>query len=735
MQPEAMVKLARTNANEFENAWMKMVESSVLTTEQWALHENALRALVKQDRGKQAETLAWAAIEAVANTCEPKEVLIMAGPLLRGVGDCQELRTQVVDLYKSAYEGREGLDTLIEESGLGGGRPVRRALRTLDVCLALSEGDYLCERDEEGAAQVKGIDTDAWTISFHTGQTDETLGAVELADRFFVASESNFRVLTQFFPDRLQKALAKEPASIVLDLCKENGNTIGSDQLQSLLVPEVMDDAEWKKWWTKARTALKKLSNVQVEGRTPYRITYTEQKVDFASQLFQAFTKLREPIEQLSLVTDYVRGSKARGETPDAETIRKCYETLLSRAEPLEARTPARALLRLLAARRIGEFGGIEGAGDAARTMLGSESGCDLVVSIEDASLQLLAAETLIEAKPETWQADLLATLPRMTTAVCESIAKRLVDDGVSEEAMAGLAPIILASPVEHFEALLWLWGGSSVECVVRDVSPIKVFMRILRGLEDCRRSDDIPKALATRLAGRARSVLVARKCAKFSACVETLEAGMAVALRRQLESAENLGRAAREDMFRILDQKFPKVKTTITLKPWEREDVLYVTAAGLSKKQDEIEHHVSVKMRDNAKAIGAAAEKGDLSENSEYKFALEERDLLRARLAQMNAEVAMSKVLTAEDVLTSEISVGTRAKFVSVADGSPYEITFFGPWEADFDTGTLNYKSPLGLELMGTRIGDVVEFDHRHAKGEYKLVEVHNAVTEMANV
>ncbi len=75
-------------------------------------------------------------------------------------------------------------------------------------------------------------------------------------------------------------------------------------------------------------------------------------------------------------------------------------------------------------------------------------------------------------------------------------------------------------------------------------------------------------------------------------------------------------------------------------IEPWKREDILFATRAGISRKQEEIDHHVNVKMAENARAIGAAAERGDLSENSEYKFALEERDLLRARLAQMNSEI-----------------------------------------------------------------------------------------------
>ena len=158
---------------------------------------------------------------------------------------------------------------------------------------------------------------------------------------------------------------------------------------------------------------------------------------------------------------------------------------------------------------------------------------------------------------------------------------------------------------------------------------------------------------------------------------------------------------------------------------------MLYVTQTGLAKKQAEIEHHVNVKMAENARAIGRAAERGDLSENSEYKFALEERDLLRARLAQMNAEVARAQVLNPEEVPTDQIGVGTRVVFRRLADGERYEMTFAGPWEASAEKGWFNYQAPLSQSLMGKRAGEVVDFDHSGVVGPHAIESVHNALTE----
>jgi transcription elongation factor GreA len=203
----------------------------------------------------------------------------------------------------------------------------------------------------------------------------------------------------------------------------------------------------------------------------------------------------------------------------------------------------------------------------------------------------------------------------------------------------------------------------------------------------------------------------------------------MASAVRTHLNRLETLGRAVRDDMLRLLKQRFPSGTTAPVLLPWMRDDVIYVTAEGMAKRQQEIDHHVNVKMRDNARAIGAAAELGDLSENSEYKFALEERDLLQARLAQMNAEMSKAGVMSVDEVPTDQVGIGSRAVFRRASDGHIYEITFVGPWESDGARSMINYLAPIAKKVLGKRIGETVEFDHAGMSGTYEIVEIHNGL------
>ena len=731
MQPEALVKLIGSgNTSDVEAGWQDLVESSEISPARLAQFGVVLSQLCDAGRNDQAETLAWVGIEATAKRHSPTEALHVAGPFLLAIRESEVLRAEVTELYRTVYAGREGLDELLRESGLNGGRPVRRALRTLEVCLHVEEGGYLSARDEEGAARVESIDRAAWMFDIVTGLGTETLGAVALADQYQPAAADDFRVMGQFAPEQLVQRVSKDPAGIVLSVCRMHGHTTDSGRIESLLVPDLIPAADWKKWWTRARTALKRNPNVLIEGRSPYTITYVNTAVNFDTRLMADFKRLREPAQRWACIERYLRDCKTRNESPSKEVLRECYESFARHAANATTQGAAQAGFLWLIARRVGEAIEIADAADGIRRLLSSTHDfASILQPIEDPALVELACASLIEARPDHWQEQLLAALPVLPMPVCDWAVSRLIEVGRSASDFDTIIQTMLASPVAHFEALLWLWDGPSNREIGTGVTPVTILSRILRALEECRRDDRVPKAVAKRINTRARAVLAARNYKGFVACLDTIEGGMATALRTHISKLDNLGRVVREDLLSHLNRRFPLPETRRQVEPWAREDCIFVTATGMARKQEQIEQHVNVKMRKNAQAIGEAAEKGDLSENSEYKFALEERDLLRAMLAQMNSEVASAVILATEDVPTDHIGVGTRAVFRRVTDGQGYEISFLGPWEAALSENLLNYKAPLAQSLMGKRVGDVVEFNHAGIVGSFELVELHNAL------
>jgi len=715
---------------QIEQEWLELFKAPDTPVERLLTAAEPLAELAKGGNAELASTLAWEGIESVRNRLTPEETSRVAGRLLQAIGDNQDLRDSVAALYTTAHGSKDGFGTLLTESGLRGGRPVRRAVRTLEVCLDLSDGDYLVARDEDTAARVESIDRASWNVTVATPDGAETFDAIRLADHYAPASPTDFRVLRLFDHEHLAKRILKDPASIVIELCRQDGDEIGSEKLERLLVPEFVTPAGWKKWWTQARTALKRFPNVTVEGRTPHTVHYVHTPVALEDALAKRFEKERDPLKQMDIVDGYLRDCKGRKEDANQDALRQCYDKIVDRA--LKNTHAAQAALLWTIARRIGDAAGaLDAANGLTELICEAKDLRALLAPIRDERLQELAVQTIAEARTDDWQQQLIALLPHLMSGVCDNAANRLIKAGRSAGEFAPIVQLILNAPLAHFEALLWLWDGPTHAEILGTTSLSTVITRLLRALDECRRDTKVPKEVEKQLATRGRSVLSARRYERFSQLVETLESGMAGALRNQITQLDNLGRAIREDLTNLLLDKFPAGDARPKAPIWAREDILFVTEAGMRKRQDEIDQHVNVKMRENAKAIGDAAEKGDLSENSEYKFALEERDLLQARLLQMNTEMAMARVFSAEEVPTAQIGVGTHAVFRRVTDGATYELSFVGPWEADPTKGWINYKSPLAQLLMGKAVGDPVEFDHSAASGSYKIVELRNALKD----
>jgi len=278
-------------------------------------------------------------------------------------------------------------------------------------------------------------------------------------------------------------------------------------------------------------------------------------------------------------------------------------------------------------------------------------------------------------------------------------------------------------------EGLLWLWNGPGPETARVSIPLATILTRMLAALGEVQRGDRLTRERIRQITGNNRDVLKARRFERFRAMLEQIEPGVAAAMRTQIQRLDNLARTG-DDLLKLIREQFPQLTVVEPRLPrWLQEDALFATEAGYNKRHAELEELVNVKIRENAIAIGRAAELGDLSENSEYKFALEERDLLQARLAQMQKEMDLYRPLKPEDIPTDHAGVGCRVVLEHVVSGTRQEVTLLGPWEANQDKRIYNYRTPLAQSILGTRVGNTTQVEFFDPPGEYRVTEVHSAI------
>lgn len=266
---------------------------------------------------------------------------------------------------------------------------------------------------------------------------------------------------------------------------------------------------------------------------------------------------------------------------------------------------------------------------------------------------------------------------------------------------------------------------------VLQPMTPREMLIRLLDHLGDLTRSDATPPEIIRDARLKIRSALSAHKYACYKRVIEEMEAGLASTIRRTIERLEGLGQVVYSDLLKIINETHPELTVKPTVDPWENEGIIFSTEQGMARRKEQLDHLVNVKMPANAKAIGEAAARGDLSENSEYKFALEERDLLRARVAMIQNELNLARIITVHDVDTDQVNIGTHLCLQSTDGANRREMTILGPWEADMEKNIYNYRAPMCMKFRGLKVGDRVTLNLDDTEREYQIESIANALID----
>ena len=136
------------------------------------------------------------------------------------------------------------------------------------------------------------------------------------------------------------------------------------------------------------------------------------------------------------------------------------------------------------------------------------------------------------------------------------------------------------------------------------------------------------------------------------------------------------------------------------------------LTAEG--KKELEKELDELIKSRPQiAERIATARAFGDLSENEEYSSARNEQKVAEGRILEIQEILKSAKIIRTgkKDV------VGLGATVELDMGGRKVEYALVGPTEANPLEGKISNESPIGKAIMGTKVGDTVDFNGKTVK------------------
>jgi len=150
----------------------------------------------------------------------------------------------------------------------------------------------------------------------------------------------------------------------------------------------------------------------------------------------------------------------------------------------------------------------------------------------------------------------------------------------------------------------------------------------------------------------------------------------------------------------------------------------VYLTAEGLKKLEEELEHLRTVKRLEVAQRLHEAMEDGELIENAEYEAAKNEQAFVEGRILELEHMLAQAQIIEpgrSKDV----VRIGSTVVVQEDGNGGSETYTIVGVAEANPREGLISNESPLGVSLLDHKVGDVVTVKAPAGMLRFRLVKI----------
>jgi len=150
-----------------------------------------------------------------------------------------------------------------------------------------------------------------------------------------------------------------------------------------------------------------------------------------------------------------------------------------------------------------------------------------------------------------------------------------------------------------------------------------------------------------------------------------------------------------------------------------------FLTRDGMQKIEAELDYLQTVRRQEVAQRLHEAMEGGDIQENAEYEDAKNERAFVEGRIMTLEALIKNAEIIERNGP-TDRVGLGSYVTVVEMdSDEEPERYHVVGSAEADPVNGYISNESPLGLVLIGNKVGDVVTVNAPDGLIKFQVVAI----------
>jgi len=634
-------------------------------------------------------------------------------------------RRELVKLYEVKYGEHSQFSQFLKLSKLNNFKaPVKFAIQDFEKNIVFDKGNYVYH-NSWGLGNIDNIDSDGIVVNFRE-KPGHAMSIQMALNSLKPISKDHIYVMKFEDPETL-RALFKEDFMQFFELLiKSYGGEILVDDIKNELIPEFVEEKNWVKWWSKARTMIKKDPLFGVSDKKKNLVFMRDKPVTFADELLGKFTSTESFSEKLNIAIEFINNiDKKEGESVASYFIDYFMEQV-------KGDSNTRQILSYFI------LTDLAGYSDTSKIKLDQPR--EKVISFIKTSqeLPILSIKissydykkdfvNLIVENRESWPSILFELLFETPVRIHKYIVNILMR---SHEyyTINHFIDRIIPGAKQYPEIFIWVaknifteaWNYNWLD--YNEENLVLSYFRLMNELKKI-------EVEGNRLKNIMIEILFNDNCEVVKKIVNRYDRQLVGKIFDIFENLPYVEESHFEKFEEIVKQKFDNIQSShgVIEEEWKTDvEKLIVSREGYNRKKAEFDHMANVEMVSLSKELSAVAEaSGDIRENVDYNALMEKQSVLKLAISRLDEEIKKADILDLSKINTDSVNIGTKVMLSDATSATERSYTILGPWDADFEKGVLSYRSPIAKAMLGKKPGDTVSFRIDEEEKSFKIINI----------
>ena len=581
---------------------------------------------------------------------------------------------------------------------------------------AMEQGAYVVHRSW-GFGQIKRYDeaVQKLIIDFK-GKAGHPMDPVFCVTTMDVLPAKHLLVRKETDTKKIAELIADNPAQLLVEALQAYPNNAATAIEIEIVLAQVVGDEKFKKWWSVAKKSIAKDARIAIPAKKTECYIIRETPVSAEDEIIEQFNSTRSARRRILLAEELVDGAEKKADQAALTAVLAGLAESVKDSNQLDA---SERLYGTVVRDDLAKLVGSETAFEPTQAALIANPrdlpaiAEKIPVHFQSRFLELILATHPIEARDIVF--GLLKVSQGKFTTECINF---LIEQGYADDLAATLqrwqTEQNLRAPV-----LLWIVKNRHSKKFAKLLNDL-ITPRLLSAIFFAIDYEALQAASARRIP---LGDILSEDTDLIADLLSTADPETARDLANTLMLNQGFEELTKKSLLARFIKIFPKIQSLVAADAESKEEQLLVSRPSFERKRTEYETIVSKKIPENSKAIATAREHGDLKENSEYKMAKQDQQVLMAQKTLLEKELGRARITDFKEATTAQVSVGSIVEIRT--GGSTVKYTLLGVWDGDPDQDILSYKTPMGTALLGKKVGDSVKVKTGNSEDTYQIVSI----------